>query len=132
LSIVLVFFGAAAVSLSAAGIYGLVSFMAASRVREVGIRMALGATPAQIVSLVVFQSIRLTLIGVAAGLFGSSFVGRALATLLFGVHPSDTLTLMPTTVLLGTVTFFAALAPAHRSSVIHPVQALRSESCSIE
>lgn len=82
---VLVFFGASAVGLSVAGIYGLISFIAAGKVREVGIRMAFGATPACIVSLVVFQSIRLSLIGILAGLFGALTLGRSLSGLLFGI-----------------------------------------------
>jgi putative ABC transport system permease protein len=127
LFIVLVFFGASAVGLSAAGIYGLASFIAGSRVREVGIRMALGATPTQIVSLVVFQSIRLTLIGILAGLLCSLFVGRSLSSLLFGVRPADPLTLALATMLLAMVSIFAALAPAFRSALLRPMQALRSE-----
>jgi putative ABC transport system permease protein len=124
---VLVFFGASAIGLSAVGIYGLVSFIATSRVHEVGIRMALGATPVHIVSLVVFQSIRLTLIGILAGLLGSLFLGRSLSSLLFGVRPNDPLTLALTAVLLGMVTILAALGPAFRSAQLRPMQALRRE-----
>ena len=127
LFVVLVFFGASAVGLSAAGIYGLISFIAASKVREVGIRMALGATPVRIVSLMVYQSIRLTLIGVLAGLFGSLVLGRSLSSLLFGVRPNDPLTLALTTMLLAAVAILAALGPAFRSALLRPMQALRSE-----
>ena len=127
LFVVLVFFGASAVGLSAAGIYGLISFIAASKVREVGIRMALGATPARIVSLVVCQSIRLTLVGVLAGLFGLLVLGRSLSSLLFGVQPNDPLTLALTTMLLAAVAILAALGPAFRSALLRPMQALRSE-----
>jgi ABC-type antimicrobial peptide transport system permease subunit len=124
---VLVFFGASAVALSAAGIYGLISFIAASKVREVGIRMALGATPARIVSLVVCQSIRLTLVGVVAGRFGLLVLGRSLSSLLFGVRRNDPLTLALTTMLLAAVAILAALGPAFRSALLPPMQALRSE-----
>lgn len=127
LVMVLVFFGASAVGLSVAGIYGLISFIAAGKVREVGIRMALGATPACIVSLVVFQSIRLSLIGILAGLFGALTLGRSLSGLLFGVRPNDPLTLALTTLLLVVVAILAALGPAFRSALLRPIQALRSE-----
>ena len=127
LVMVLVFFGASAVGLSVAGIYGLISFIAAGKVREVGIRMALGATPACIVSLVVFQSIRLSLIGILAGLFGALTLGRSLSGLLFGVRPNDPLTLALTTLLLVVVAILAALGPAFRSALVRPIQALRSE-----
>lgn len=127
LFVVLVFFGASAVGLSAAGIYGLISFIAASKVREVGIRMALGATPARIVSLVVCQGIRLTLVGVLTGLFGLLVLGRSLSSLLFGVRRNDPLTLALTTMLLAAVAILAALGPAFRSALLRPMQALRSE-----
>ena len=127
LFVALVFFGASAVALSAAGIYGLISFIAASKVREVGIRMALGATPVRIVSLMVYQSIRLTLVGVLAGLFGLLVLGRSLSSLLFGVRPSDPLTLALTTMLLAAVAILAGLGPAFRSALLRPMQALRSE-----
>ena len=89
--------------------------------------MALGATPARIVSLVVCQSIRLTLIGVLAGLFGSLVLGRSLSSLLSGVRPNDPLTLALTTMLLAVVAILAALGPAFRSALLRPMQALRSE-----
>ena len=125
--IVLMFFGGAALSLSALGIYGLVSFIAASRVREVGIRMALGATRESIAKLVVFQGIRLTLVGTGVGLVGSTMISRLLSGLLFGVRPFDFETLAFTLVVLGVTTTIAALIPARRSARIQPMQALRTE-----
>jgi len=89
--------------------------------------MALGATPARIVSLVVCQSIRLTLVGVLAGQFGLLVLGRSLSSLLFGVRPNDPLTLALTTMLLAAVAILAALGPAFRSALLLPMQALRSE-----
>lgn len=125
--IVLMFFGGAALSLSARGIYGLVSFIAASRVREVGIRMALGATRGSIAKLVVFQGIRLTLVVAGAGLIGSTMISRLLSGLLFGVRPFDFETLAFTIGVLGVTTTTAALVPARRSARVQPMQALRTE-----
>jgi len=125
--IVLMFFGGAALSLSALAIYGLVSFIAASRVREVGIRMALGATRESVAKLVVFQGIRLTLVGAGAGLIGSTMISRLLSGLLFGVRPVDFETLAFTIGVLGVTTTIAALIPAQRSAKVQPMQALRTE-----
>lgn len=124
---VLAFFGGAALVLSAFGIYGLISFLAARRIREVGIRMALGATRKSIVGLVVSHGIRLTLIGVVAGVLASAIVGRLLAGMLFGVRALDMETLLLTILILGAVTTIAALIPAWRSSHIEPMVALRTE-----
>jgi putative ABC transport system permease protein len=127
LFLVMMFFGAAALILSALGIYALVSFLAASRVREVGIRMALGATRGRIARLVVFQGIRLALIGTAAGWIGSMFLSRFMTSLLFGVRPFDVGTFMSAVLGLGGVTTLAALIPAYRSARLEPMEALRTE-----
>ncbi len=124
---VLTFFGGAALLLSAFGVYGLIAFVAASRIREVGIRMALGATRKSIVGLVVWQGIRLTLIGAAAGVLASAMVGRLLAGMLFGVRAVDVETLLLAISILGAVTTTAALIPAWRSSRVEPMTALRTE-----
>jgi predicted permease len=124
---VLAFFGGAALVLSAFGIYGLISFLAARRIREVGIRMALGATRKNIVGMVVSEGIRLTLIGAIAGVLASAMVGRLLAGMLFGVRALDAETLLLTISILGIVTTVAALIPAWRSSRVEPVAALRTE-----
>ncbi len=127
LFLVMMLFGAAALTLSTLGIYALVSFLAASRVREVGIRMALGATRGRIAWLVVFQGIRLALIGTAAGLVSSIFLSRFMTSLLFGVRPFDLSTLLSAVLALGGVTTLAALVPAYRSARLEPMQALRTE-----
>ena len=124
---VLSFFGVAALVLSAFGIYGLISFIAASRTREVGIRMALGATRESIVRLVVSQGMKLTLLGVIFGALASAMVGRLLAGMLFGVRAVDAETLVITVSILGVVTAIAALIPAWRSSRVEPMVALRTE-----
>jgi putative ABC transport system permease protein len=127
LFLVMVLFGAAALTLSTLGIYALVSFIAASRVREAGIRMALGATRGRIAWLVIFQGIRLALIGTAAGLVGSVFLSHFMVSLLFGVRPFDLSTLLSAVLVLGGVTTLAALVPAYRSARLEPMQALRTE-----
>jgi ABC-type antimicrobial peptide transport system permease subunit len=123
----LAFFGFAALILSALGIYSLVSFIAANRVREVGIRMALGATRGNIAVLVVFQGIRLALLGMTAGLIGSILLSRLLIGLLFGVRPFDVETLLFAILALGAVTTIAAFVPAYRSARLQPMRALRAE-----
>ncbi|HEX8712869.1 MAG TPA: ABC transporter permease [Terracidiphilus sp.] len=124
---VLSFFGGAALLLSALGIYGLISFIAASRIREVGIRMALGATRRSIVGLVVSKGIRLTLLGAAAGVLASAIAARMLAGSLFGVHALDVETLVLAISILAAITTIAALIPAWRSSRVEPMTALRTE-----
>ena len=127
LLIVLAFFGAAALVLSTLGIYGLVSFIAASRKREVGIRIALGATKANISRLIVSDGLRLTLFGVGAGVLLSAAAGRMLASLLFGVRSFDVETVALTIAVLGLASTTAALIPAWQTSQLQPMTALRAE-----
>jgi ABC-type antimicrobial peptide transport system permease subunit len=89
--------------------------------------MALGATRKSIVGLVVSQGIRLTLIGVVAGVLASAMVGRLLAGMLFGVRALDAVTLLLIIPILGGVTTVAAFIPAWRSSGVEPMTALRTE-----
>lgn len=127
LLLVLAFFGAAALVLSNLGIYGLVSFIAARRTREVGIRIALGATKANIGRLIVSDGLRLTLFGVGLGVLLSAGLGRLLSSLLFGVQSFDTETVALTIAILGIASTSAALIPAWRSTRVQPMAALRSE-----
>jgi putative ABC transport system permease protein len=127
LLIVLAFFGAAALVLSNLGIYGLVSFIAASRAREVGIRIALGATKANIGRLIVWDGLRLTLFGVGTGVLLSAVAGRLLASLLFGVRSFDVETVALTIAVLGLASTTAALIPAWRSTQVQSMTALRAE-----
>jgi putative ABC transport system permease protein len=123
----LAFFGAAALALSTLGIYGLITFIATSRTRELGIRMALGATRRSLVGLVVGQSIRLTLLGVGTGVLASALLGRLLSGLLFGVRTFDPETILLTIAILGSATTIAALLPAWRNTRVEPMIALRTE-----
>lgn len=123
----LAFFGAAALALSTLGIYGLITFIATSRTRELGIRMALGATRGSLAGLVVGQSIRLTLLGACTGVLATAILGRLLSGLLFGVREFDLETILLTIALLGSATTIAALLPAWRSTRLQPMIALRTE-----
>jgi len=127
LLIVLAFFAAAALVLSNLGIYGLVSFIAASRTREVGIRIALGATKTNIGRLIASDGLRLTLLGVGTGVVLSAAVGRLLSSLLFGVRSFDVETIALTIAVLGLASTTAALIPAWRSTRVQPMKALRTE-----
>jgi putative ABC transport system permease protein len=126
----LVLFGAfagAALLLAVAGIYGVLAGSVAERTREIGVRSALGATPRDIIGLVVGQGGRLSAIGLVLGVAGSVALTRYLRTLLFGVGPTDPTTFVGVVTLLGLVTVAACLIPAMRASRVDPSRALRSE-----
>jgi predicted permease len=127
LFILLVFFGGTALVLSTLGIYGLVSFIAASRTREVGIRMALGATRGNIGRFIVLQGLRLALLGELTGLIISAIIGQLISSLLYGVRSFDGETILFTVTILGIATTIGALIPAQRSARLQPITALRIE-----
>jgi putative ABC transport system permease protein len=120
-------FATAALLLAVAGIYGVMAGNVAERTREMGVRSALGATPANIVGLIVGQGGRLAAAGMALGLAGSFAPTRFLRGLLFGTGPNDPATLAGVVVLLGALTIAACLVPALRAARIDPSRALRSE-----
>jgi putative ABC transport system permease protein len=120
-------FGLAATLLSAAGVYGVLAGAVAERRREIGIRNALGATPRRILSLVLRQGFVLAGIGLALGLGGALALSRYLSAMLFGIGPTDPLTLAATVMLLAAVALVACLVPAWRATRVDPVTALRSE-----
>jgi len=119
-------FAAAAVLLAAAGVYALVAHAAARRRHEIGVRLALGATPRRIVRLVLWQGLALAAAGVAGGLALAFAATRALAGLLYGVSPHDPWTLAAASLLLVLVSLVAAWAPARRAARLAPGEALRS------
>lgn len=120
-------FAAAALLLSVAGIYGVLAGSVAERTREIGVRSALGATPRDIVGLVVGQGGRLSALGIILGLAGSVALTRYLRTLLFGIGPNDPATLVGVAVLLGLVTLLACWIPATRAARVDPSRALQSD-----
>lgn len=127
LFVVLAFFGGAGLLLATLGIYGLISFIAASRTREVGIRIALGATRGNIGRLVVAQGIRLTLMGLGGGVLAFALVGRLLSSMLYGTPSFDIPTVVLAVATLGSAAAVAALIPAWCSTRVQPVKALRME-----
>ncbi|HEU5218453.1 MAG TPA: FtsX-like permease family protein, partial [Gemmatimonadales bacterium] len=120
-------FAALAMILAAIGIYGVISYAVAQRTRELGVRMALGASRAQVVGLVVGQGARLAAIGVAAGLVGALALTRVLTTLLYGVRATDPSVFVGVPLLLGAVAVGASWFPARRAAHIDPIISMRSE-----
>jgi len=120
-------FAVVALVLAAAGIYGVLSGGVAERFREIGVRAALGASPRNILGLVVRQGITLTLGGTAIGLIGAVVGSRVFAALLFGVSPLDPATYLGMLILLVAVSAAACCLPALRASRVDPVIALRAD-----
>jgi putative ABC transport system permease protein len=120
-------FAAAAALLAGIGIYGVMSYAVARRQREMGVRMALGASPSSLFGLVVRHGAVLTAAGVAIGLSGAFAVGRLMRTLLFEVSPTDAVTFVVVPLVLGAVALVACALPARRASRTEPLEALRGE-----
>jgi predicted permease len=120
-------FGTAALALAAIGIYGLMAYSVAQRTREIGIRMALGAEAAGVRRMVIFQGMRLALIGVAVGLAAAFGVTRLMASFLFGVEARDPAVFVGMPILLAIVSSLAVWLPARRASTVDPLVALRYE-----
>jgi putative ABC transport system permease protein len=120
-------FALAALGLAGVGIYGVLAFSVARRTPEIGVRMALGASPAEVLTLVVGDGLRLCGLGVGVGLAGSVPLTRLLRSVLFGVGPSDPVTLIAASAALLLVAVIACYIPAHRAVTIDPMTALRHE-----
>jgi predicted permease len=120
-------FGFLALLLSSIGLYGVVSFSVSRRVREMGIRMSLGADARQVVRMVVGRALGVVVVGGAVGLGLAYVLARLVRVFLLGVAPADPVTLVGVPLLLGSVALVAALIPARRASRVNPVEALRSE-----
>jgi predicted permease len=118
-------FGGLALLLALIGVYGVVSFSAAQRTYELGVRVALGATKSNIMALVLGQSLRLVSFGLAIGVFAALLASRALSKFLFGVNPGDPSTILAVCVLLMFTALLAGYLPARRAARIDPVTALR-------
>jgi predicted permease len=127
LAMMLSFFGGLALVLSAVGIYGTVAYSVGRRVKEIGIRVALGACPRQIAAMVLREALAQVLVGAAFGVAISLALARLLKSLLFGVGGADPLTLACVTLLLALVALLACLVPARRAARVDPMVALRTE-----
>jgi putative ABC transport system permease protein len=120
-------FAGLALLLAAVGTYGVMSYAARQRTREIGIRMAIGATSREILKLLLARGMVMVGVGIAAGLVGALLLSRALRTLLFGVSTSDPLVFAAVTGVLAAVAMAAAWVPARRATRLEPVAALREE-----
>jgi predicted permease len=120
-------FAALALLLASFGLFGVLSYAAESRRREIGVRIALGAEPADILRLVTSQGARVVALGLAAGALAALAASRVLAHLLFGVSPQDPLTLAAVAFVLAASALLASAVPAWRASRVDPITALRTE-----
>ena len=120
-------FGLTALLLAVVGIYGVVSYSVAQRAREMGIRMALGATPSSLIGLVMRHGGWMAAAGIVAGVGGAVFAARFAEKLLYGVRASDPLTYLSVAALLAVVALAATLLPARRATRVDPAVTLRAE-----
>jgi putative ABC transport system permease protein len=125
--LLLTIFGAVALVLAAIGIYGLMAYSVQQRTQEMGIRMALGADRSTIRGLVVWNGMRLALVGVALGIGVAFGLTRLIASFLFGVKPWDPIVFIAAPLILTVVALFAVWLPATRAAKLDPMQALRVE-----
>ncbi len=125
--VLLTAFAVVAIALSAIGIYGVVAYLVGQRSRELGIRIALGATPSRVVRMVVREGVAMVGVGVGVGLVGALALTRLMRALLFDVKPTDPVTYVVVTVLLVVVALVATSVPASRAAHVDPALAMRAE-----
>src|SRR5262249_55173615 len=114
-----------ALGLASVGLYGNMAYSVSQRKREIGVRMALGAAQTSVLRLVLKQGMSLVLTGVCIGFVASIFVGRLLSRMLFGVSPSDPMSVAMAAFVLSAVALLACYLPARRASRVDPLVALR-------
>lgn len=120
-------FAMLALVLAAVGIFGVISYSAAQRAREIGVRMALGAQRSDVFRMIVGQGLKLAIVGVVIGIGGALALTRFLSSLLYGVKPTDPLTFIAVSLVLTAVALLACYIPARRAAKVDPMVALRHE-----
>jgi putative ABC transport system permease protein len=126
-TLVLSAFAAGALLLAAIGLYGVLAFAVSQRTREIGVRIALGAQPADVLALVVRQGMRLVLVGLLVGVSAAVGLTRMMSTLLYRTGRFDPLTFIACPIVLAAVALLACYLPARRAAKIEPLTALRTE-----
>lgn len=126
-TILLVMFATTALALAAMGLYGVLSQLVSGRRREIGLRMALGARPVQILCSVISQAATVTMVGIAAGLAGALWLAQFMATLVFGIPSRDPFTFVFVPLVLALVAAATAIVPASRAARVDPMHALRED-----
>jgi ABC-type antimicrobial peptide transport system permease subunit len=124
-AMLLAIFAAMALVLAAIGVYGVISFAAGQRTKEIGLRVALGASPGSVVRLVVRQGLGIALAGLAVGLAGALAATRLMRSMLYDVAPSDPLTFGGIVEVLAASVLLASWIPARRAAEVQPMEALR-------
>jgi len=127
LTLLLTLFSGVALIIATVGIYGVISYSVARRSKEFGLRMALGAQQHDVLGLVMKQGVALTLIGVGLGIAAAFGLTRLMSSLLFGVQPTDVITFVTVSALLGAIALCASYIPARRATRVDPMTALRYE-----
>src|SRR5207245_3320752 len=120
-------FAGLALVLGMVGIYGVLAFLVSKRTREIGIRMALGAQPGDVLWLILKEGAKFSLAGISLGLAGAFLVTRGLASELYGIGPMDPVTYASVSLVMAMVTMLACYIPARRAMAIDPLIALRLE-----
>ncbi|MCC7126502.1 MAG: ABC transporter permease [Acidobacteria bacterium] len=126
-SMLLAAFAVIALVLAGVGVYGVMAYVVSQRTKEIGVRMALGATGASVFRMMFTDALRLVVIGIVVGVFAAGWLSRFLTTMLFGVNRFDVVTFVVTAIVLALVASIASFVPARRSTRIAPVQVLRAE-----
>jgi ABC-type antimicrobial peptide transport system permease subunit len=120
-------FAALAVILGVIGIYGVLAFLVSTRTREIGIRLAIGALPRDVLWLVLKDGARFSLLGISVGLLAASALTRLLSGQLYGVSPADPVTFIGAALVMAMVTLLACYIPTRRAMRVDPIVALRYE-----
>jgi ABC-type antimicrobial peptide transport system permease subunit len=120
-------FAGLALVLAAVGIYSVLSYAGRQRVREIGIRLALGAQPSDVLRMTVRDGMRPTLVGVVIGVIGAAAISRLLSSFFFGISGTDPATFSGVAALVLVVGLSASLLPAYRATLVDPIKTLRDE-----